>query len=141
MKKLKVADIMNRKVVSIQEDAQAQEAIGMMQKGGFRHLPVVRKDGEVVGILSDRDLRDIAVMFDKQPKDADGYMMLGPIAVSGIMARNPITVSSGDTVVNAVNVMKRGGFHALPVVDDDKLVGIVSTMDMLRLLLKLLTKP
>ncbi len=101
-----------------------------MQAGNFRRLPVVQA-GELVGILSDRDLRRATnsplVLRERWYDD----MLLDNIRVLGAMTRDPISVAADAPLVTAAKLMRRHKIGGLPVMQADKLVGIITETDLL----------
>lgn len=89
-----------------------------MQSGGFHRLPVVA-EGELVGIISDRDLRQ-------------HVPYLGNTKVTAAMTEKLFTVTPGDTLEAAAQLMLDRQIGGLPVVEEEKLVGIITTSDVLR---------
>lgn len=114
--------IMTRHPETIHSDDTLAKAKEMMEVGGFRRLPVV-KDGEIVGMLTERNLRDHS-----------GY--LGSTKVNVAMSAPVVSVGPNSTVQEATRLMLRHKVGGLPVVDRGKLVGIVTTIDMLRAFLE-----
>ncbi len=96
----------------------------MMDIGGFRRLTVV-KDGQVIGIITERDLRA-----------HDGY--LKSTKVDSVMKSPVLTVDSHTTVEEAARMMLTKKIGGMPVVDAGKLVGMVTTSDMLHALLSVI---
>jgi CBS domain-containing membrane protein len=109
-----------------------------MQKGKFRHLPVVAGSGEVVGVLSDRDLRNVLVFFDKKPGKPGDVMAVAPVKVRDVMTKDPITITPETEVAEAAEMLATKAFGCLPVIEQGKLAGIVTEVDLLRLLAKML---
>ncbi len=93
------------------------EAQHRMNAGNFRHLPVT-DNGKLVGMLSDADVRQ-----------HQGH--LKDTKVSGAMTENPITVTPETTMEEAAEIMLERKISGLPVVDRGKLVGIITTADLL----------
>jgi acetoin utilization protein AcuB len=94
-----------------------------MQRGRFRHAPVVASDRRVLGIVSDRDLRE-----------HKGY--LGSTKVSAVLSEPAIAVRPEDQIEDAAQIMIERQIGALPVVDSEqRVIGIVTTTDLLRALL------
>ncbi len=96
----------------------------MMDMGGFRRLTVV-KDGKVLGIITERDLRAHG-----------GYLQ--STKVDSVMKSPVLTVDSHTTVEDAARMMLTKKIGGMPVVDAGKLVGMVTTSDMLRALLSVI---
>lgn len=113
-----VAEIMVKPVVTAAPDTSVRDARQLMAEARIRHLPVL-EGGLLVGIVSDRDLRSA-------PGDA--------VPLAEIMAR-PVFVLSRDTPVRrAARIFRERRFGAMPVLQGRELVGIVSVVDVLRVL-------
>jgi acetoin utilization protein AcuB len=89
-----------------------------MQKGGFRRLPVI-SDGQLVGIITDRDMRAHAGYLDRT-------------AVKAAMSKQPITVTPVTTVEAAAQLLLKQKIGGLPVVENSRVVGIITTSDILQ---------
>jgi acetoin utilization protein AcuB len=132
-----VREFMHAEPVTITPDTPLLEAEWRMQEGGFRHLPIV-DDDRLVGIVSDRDLREAA------PSDATALSrqeltyLLSRLEVRDVMKTPVITARPGEPAETAAIRMRENKVGALPVVQDDRLVGIVTTDDMLGALVTML---
>lgn len=126
---LAVDQVMSTRVVSIQPDATLGEAAGMMLEGGFRHLPVLDEDERLVGVLSERDLREwLGVELREWPRAARNL----DEAVSSAMVSNPTAMHSGVKLLAALEVFADERIGALPVLDEhERLVGVLSYVDVL----------
>ncbi|MBL8032342.1 MAG: CBS domain-containing protein [Leptospiraceae bacterium] len=136
--KLTVGELMLKDVITAKESDNVQQVYVRMLEGRFRHMPVV-KAGRLVGIVSDRDLRNALVIFHdgEGKKEIVGNRQLN---VAKIMTREPLVADSGDSVKTAVRLMVKHKVGCLPVCDDDgRLLGLITETDMLRLLEELLT--
>jgi acetoin utilization protein AcuB len=133
-----VREFMHAEPVTITPDTPLLEAEWRMQEGGFRHLPIVDEDDRLVGIVSDRDLREAA------PSDATALSrqeltyLLSRLEVRDVMKTPVITARPGEPAETAAIRMRENKVGALPVVQDDRLVGIVTTDDMLGALVTML---
>ncbi len=116
-----VASVMTPQPETIQTDATANAALRTMRAHRFRHFPVVQND-HVVGIVSDRDLAEAA----------------STTRVADIMHRDVIVVRPDEPVEVAARMLIANKIGALPVMDGDKLVGVVSQIDLLDTLTRLL---
>jgi CBS domain-containing protein len=129
-----VAEIMSRRVATLNKDETLDVAEDVMGIGRIRHLPVL-DEGRVIGILSQRDL------FQKSLADALGYGSVTPrkllhvIAAREVMSQPAITTSSNTTIRDAGHELLEHRIGCLPVVDDGHLVGIVTATDILRSLI------
>ena len=120
---LTVASLMTRDVVTVSPRTMAVSAEKIMMQGGFRHLPVVSADGELLGILSDRDLLRARTL------NRDGY-----IAVAEVMSNEVVHFARPETRAReATWIMLGEKLGAIPVVDNQRLVGLVTETDFLRL--------
>lgn len=108
------------------------DAAGLMVQGGFRHLPVVDGDGELVGMLSERDLR--ARLGTELERFTDAARELLSDEVGPAMRPDPITIPSTATVRDALEILSDERVGAIPVLDGERLVGIVSYLDLLAFL-------
>jgi acetoin utilization protein AcuB len=109
---------MTQEPITVESEDLASRAAHKMQAGGFRRVPVVR-DGKLVGIISDRDLREHRGHLEQ-------------VKINGIMTENPITVTPATTVEEAAQIMLERQVGGLPVVADGRVVGIVTASDILR---------
>jgi len=127
-----IRDIMSPTVETATPDETVLDARNRFREGGFRHLPIV--DGErLLGVVSDRDvLRAAGPSLGLTPYDEDA----GPDVdrtLREIMSRYTITADLTMSVQEAADTMLRNDVSALPVLDDGRLVGIVTTADVLRM--------
>ena len=105
-----------------------------MTEKGIRHLPIVDPAGKLIGIVTDRDIRD--AMPSTLLKKVDYEITLGKIMnypVADIMTKNPLSIYAYYTIQDSLLVMQQKKVGALPVIDQDgHLKGILSTRDLLR---------
>lgn len=132
-----VRDVMTQNPVTIGPEEPIGAALQLMRTGRFRHLPVVEA-GRLVGIITDRDLRlatnSPLVLREKWYSD----FILESIKVKSCMTSNPITVTPDTPLLDAALIIQEHRFGSLPVVEDGKLVGILTETDLLATLIRLL---
>ncbi|MBC6995741.1 CBS domain-containing protein [Lewinella lacunae] len=97
-------------------------AIDLLVRHGVHHLPVLTPEGRLAGILSQSDFLKLS------------FPGSGLNTVSDIMTAHVAKLEPSDTVRTAANLFTLNKFHALPVLEEDKLVGIVTTLDLIRLI-------
>lgn len=132
-----VRQIMQREVVTLEVSDTLDLAEGIMRLGRIRHLPVV--DGErVVGVVSQRDLFRAAVSSLLQLRGDAEREWLAQVPVRGVMSPNVFTVGPSIPLRVAVDFMVEKRIGCLPVIEDGRLVGLVSESDCLRHLAHLL---
>jgi CBS domain-containing protein len=127
---MKIKEIMVKEVASLDVNDELSLANDIMRLGRIRHLPVV-DSGHLAGIISERDL------FRSSLAEALGYGgkatrdLMKTIRIKDIMVTNVITVSPEDDVKEAVRLMVERKVGCLPVVDKDRLVGLITETDIL----------
>jgi acetoin utilization protein AcuB len=124
---MRVADRMTANPVAISSTDTLATARGLMDRGKFRALPVL-ENGILIGIVTDRDLRKHEGLAGK----AVGY--LEGTKVTDAMTPDPMTVPPESLAVDAARLLVERKIGGLPVMDKGKLVGIVTTSDLLRAL-------
>ena len=130
---LLVKDSMSRQVVALPPQATAGEALALCRERRIRHMPVL-EDRRLVGIVSDRDLRSATPALG-DPARAEA---LGRILISEVMASEVTTALPDDPIEEAANAMREKKIGCLPVVEDDNLVGIISSSDVMEALVYLM---
>ena len=147
---LKVKDIMSKNVITISPGNSVEEAAKILSNNNVSGLPVV-EDGKLVGIVSESDL----IVKDKKLHFPDYINVIGGIIylesykkfkkefkkfiavkVEDLMSEKVITVNPEDTVEDAATIMSDKDVNRLPVVEGDKLVGIITRGDIVRDLAK-----
>jgi acetoin utilization protein AcuB len=129
---LRVQDFMTRSPVTIQPDALVQGAGEMMRTRKLRHLPVTDRGRRLVGIVTDRDLRQ--VIFDPaiQARLGRAADALKALTVRDVMTWGVVTVRPETAIRDAAWLMREQRLGALPVVRAGRLVGILTERDVLR---------
>lgn len=127
-----IKDWMTKDPVTISEETSMIKAIHIMKERHFRRLPVVTL-GRLVGMVTDRDLKEAAPSKATTLDVHELYYLLAELQVKEIMSHNPLSVSQDDTVEHAAQVMLDHTISGLPVVDaDGKVVGIITQSDVFR---------
>ena len=122
--------------VTTTPDEGVFEAFELMKNEGVQRLPVLDNDGNLVGIISEKNITSAAA--DRKVSIVEFALLLSKIKVGDVMTKEVITVSIDDPVELAARKMSDNDISILPVVDNNgKLVGIVSRSDLFRLLLEL----
>lgn len=143
---MNVADVMSRSPMTIDPDAPIATAIAVMQEREVRHLPVVDDRGRLMGMITDRDLRSAAFapaiaehlsIVARRRLRGIGQALEG-LRVKDAMTWDAVTIDPEAPVAQAAAVMFEGRFGSLPVVENGKLVGIVTERDVLKAVAKTL---
>ena len=130
---LKVSDVMQEHPVTAREDESIDAVAQLLSEYNVRHLPIVDQDGNVQGIVSDRDL--LKVVWKVSPGLAlrRAENAWSHRRVSEIMSKTPETVDAETELVDAGLTLLENKFGALPVVEGGRLVGIITESDFVRL--------
>jgi CBS domain-containing protein len=125
---MKVKEIMSDEVVVMQDTEQVAYARNLMLKHGFSRIVVVNHQGSPVGIVTERDitqkLRGKGPAWRRRPIDK--------ISINRIMNRELITISPGEDMKEAVELMLKNDISSLPVVDQEGLAGIITKTDLIK---------
>ncbi len=131
-KKLKVRDLMTESVRALSATDTALAAWDLMDEMHFRHVPVVDEVGDVVGLLSERDLlRNALAGASELPVSAQREYLRG-VRIEEIMTVVPCTVEPETDLSDAGRMMLENKFSCLPVVGGEELVGIITESDFVR---------
>ena len=131
-----ISAIMTKHVITLNTKDNLETAERLFKKHHIRHIPVV-KGKKIIGMLSYTDLLRIsfADAVDETETDVD-TLVYNMFTIDQVMAKNIVTVKSSATIKEVAKILATQEFHALPVVDNGILVGIVTTTDLINYLLK-----
>jgi acetoin utilization protein AcuB len=134
---VKVCDRMTGEVITVRMSDPLRKAWELAEENQLRRFPVV-EDGKLVGIITDRDIRNATessvVVTEKKYHD----FLLDTIKVESIMTPDPVTVTPETPLKEAAGKILELKVGGLPVVEDGKLVGILTETDLLKTLMELL---
>lgn len=135
---MQVREYMTATVMSLKVDGRLLDAALFIRRTGKRHIPVVNDEGKVVGIISDRDVSRLApsMLGGMTPEEYNRVFEATPLTMA--MTKDPICVGPNDAIRDAVLLFYTKKVGALPVVENGKLLGILTVTDMLGLLNELL---
>lgn len=131
-----ISKIMTQDVITLTLNDSLMDAKNLFKKHHIRHIPIVEND-RIIGMLSLTDLLRISFVdaySDDQSIDTTIYNLL---SIGQVMANDPVNVSSNSIIKDVASLLAAKEFHALPVVDNEKLVGIKTTTDLLNYLVDL----
>jgi len=137
MRNLELKEIMSTKVVSISETAPFSEVEEKIREYHIRHLPIVDAKEKLVGLISQRDFFKIATIHKTPEGEVYDKDTLDRFILKDVMATERTPLRPTDKISDAIKVMVDLKYGAIPIVDDEnKLVGIVSEIDILRYVAK-----
>ncbi len=135
---MKVKDLMSKKLFTVKPEDMLDKVFFLFNFEAIRHLPVVDK-GKVVGVLSDRDLKKILGPRKKMVTDkvSGTQFTVHARRVRTIMNRGLTTIGPDEQAADAAAIMAKRKIGCLPVVKKGKLVGMITSTDILRAYVKL----
>lgn len=128
-----VSAIMTKDVTSIGPDMPYAEIKDIFDNNHFHHLPVLNEKKQLMGIISKEDLFKAIYLISLHTKHPDySHLKYGYISASDLMTKYPVFLETDDLIELAVDIFLANKLHALPILDDGQLVGIVTTHDMMQ---------
>jgi len=133
-----IADIMTKRIIALNRTDDLETAEILFKKHKIRHIPVVHEDS-IIGMLSYTDLLRIsfADAFNEDEDEVD-TVVYNMFTIEQVMAKNLVSVSSDASIKEVAKILAKKEFHALPVVDEGRLVGIITTTDLINYMIKYL---
>jgi len=128
-----VKEWMSKKLVTVDEDTSVMKALSVVKEHKIRRLAVVN-NAKLVGIVTDRDLKEASPSKAATLDVHETYYLLSEIKIKDIMAKNPITIGPDESVEKAAALMLENKISGLLVVENENLVGIITQTDIFRVL-------
>lgn len=132
---LPVSDIMTKNVVALNRTDDLERAEMLFNKYRIKHIPVVCTD-VVIGMLSFTDLQKISLAEATADDHDVNAVVYNSYTIEQAMTKNVTTITADKTVKEAATILANSPFHALPVVEEGMLIGIVTTRDLLKFYVK-----
>jgi acetoin utilization protein AcuB len=131
-----VSDIMIKNIIGLTISDDLERAEMLFKKHKIKHIPVV-SSGVIIGMVSYTDLvkNSQAAIVNGDGKNENALIYNGN-TVEQIMSKDVLTITSDTTIKEATKILAKREFHALPIVDNGELVGIITTRDLLKYFLK-----
>ena len=128
-----VSTIMATNLVTlcISDDLVTAEKLFIQNK--IKHIPVV-KDKEIIGMLSYTDIQRVSYSDISEDQRSIDSFVYNTFTIEQVMAKNIIAIPPYTSIKDAAELLTKKGFHALPVIEDSELVGIVTTRDLVKYL-------
>jgi CBS domain-containing membrane protein len=130
-----VSTIMSTHLIKLNITDELTKAELLFKKNKIRHIPVV-SGNTIVGMLSYTDLLRISFADAVEEDEVVDVMVYNMFTIDQVMTKNLTTVSPNTSIKEVAEILSTKEFHALPVVEDKLLVGIVTTTDIIKYLLK-----
>ncbi|MGB0593084.1 MAG: CBS domain-containing protein [Flavobacteriales bacterium] len=131
-KRTPISKIMSNDIITVNKTQSIREVSEIIEDKYIHHVPVVSGD-KVIGMLSKVDLQKISFV---NSYDNDGLTtaMYDNLNIEQVMTKNVKVVQKSDTIYEVATILSKNEFHSLPVVEEEKLVGIVTTTDLIKYL-------
>lgn len=123
-----IREVMTSRLVTVGPTASIHQINEIFDQNEFHHLPVVEGTDKLLGIISKQDFYKVASILSLQSGTKDNYEQL---CAQDLMTEHPLTLEPEDTIGLAADIFLANQFHAIPVVEDERLVGLVTTHDLL----------
>jgi acetoin utilization protein AcuB len=133
-----VGERMTRHPLTVADDTSIDDALHMMRERKVRRLPVVDTAGQMVGIVSDKDLLHASPSPATSLSVYELHYLLSKLNVRSVMSSPVITVAPDTPLEEAARIMADNKIGGLPVLEDGRLVGIITETDVFKVLLELL---
>jgi len=131
---MNIESIATKNVITVRTSDSLLTASKLLREKGIRHLPVVDAAGRLAGMLTDRDIKRASASEATSLEIHELLYLLDKLDVSKVMTKKPVSVTPQTPVSEAAALMVRHKIGCLPVVDGGRLAGIVTEIDMLRVL-------
>ncbi|WP_100614220.1 CBS domain-containing protein [Confluentibacter citreus] len=137
IRKVPVSTIMTHSVICLKKEDNLEDAKYLFKIHHIRHIPIVY-DRSIIGMLSKTDLQRIGLWDDDEFDNNDSIhtVVRSKTTIEEVMTKKLTCVSSSTSVKKVAEILAKEEFHALPIVDNNILIGIVTTTDLINFLLK-----
>ena len=132
-----VGERMSRPVISVSPDASINDVLAMFKKERIRRAPVI-KDGKLVGIVSERDLLNASPSSVTTLSVWELNYLISKVKIKNVMSRKVITVNRDTPIEEAARLMADKKIGGLPVVDGERVVGMITETDLFKVFLELM---
>lgn len=129
MKTRPISEIMTKQVHYIDINDSVINARNLLDKYEVNHLPVM-ENGNLVGMLSSNDLKQVQYLCDYIGERLEESTIFKSLSIEELMTENVKAISTDGTIAEAAEIFSNASFQSLPVLENDELVGIVTTKDL-----------
>ncbi len=137
IRKVPVSAIMTQSVICLKKEDNLEDAEYLFKIHHIRHIPIVNSKS-IIGMLSKTDLQRIGLWNDSEDEidSSMNALVRSNKTIEEVMTKKLTCVSSSTSVKKVAEIFAKEEFHALPIVDNNILIGIVTTTDLINFLLK-----
>lgn len=130
-----ISHIMTKNVATVQVSDDLHDVINLVKKNHIRHVPVL-EGHDVVGIISSTDINRLTFSSLFENQEGADEAILEMLSISQVMTQKPRTVEASLSIRDVAEILASEEYHALPVVENGQLAGIVTTTDVIKYLLE-----
>jgi CBS domain-containing protein len=131
-KRTPISKIMTEDIITVNKTQSIKEVSDIIKDKNIRHVPVVSGE-KIIGMLSKVDLQKISFVNTVDGDDLTTALYDG-LNIKQVMTKDVKVAQKSDTIYEVASILSKNEFHSLPVVEQDKLVGIVTTTDLIKYL-------
>ena len=131
---MRVSDLMTTDVLAMMPDETVEDLDRLMRDRNVRHVPIVDRDGDLLGVVSHRDLLRHALIEQQDVPDDVAKAVLERVRVRDVMIPEPITIEAEADLRAAAQLLWDHKVGCLPVVEGRRLIGILTESDFVRLM-------
>ena len=123
---------MTTNLVTVSPETYVSKVMQLFEKYSFHHLPVVKNANELVGIISKEDMQKVANLIAMSELGMDADRTTSKILTAkDIMTQYPLSLDPDDSIGLAADIILGNRFHAIPVIEDGMLIGLVTSHDLI----------
>jgi acetoin utilization protein AcuB len=135
-KTIRVREVMTTTLVTVSPEDSLQHALDLLDKYHVHELPVVTPQGHLIGIVTDGDLKLMTPVYPIVPDQQEIRQVLRDLKVAAAMTVEPVVIGPDATLLDATKQLFERSLGALLVAEEEKLLGILSTSDVLRIVIE-----
>lgn len=129
---VRIAAIMTKNVIVAKPQNSLFQIMEFFHLYKIQHIPVCENENELVGIVSVNDVLNFIYKMMKDGKAVNENVLNLSFTANDVMTKNPVSISSNHTIEDALDILSEGKFQSVPVVDEGRIVGIVTTKDLVK---------
>jgi acetoin utilization protein AcuB len=134
-----VRERMTTDVITISPDADVETAYDLMKRHNIRRLPVVDANGALIGIVTDRDVRQVLIPWKSSKEEREFYYFASEVTIGEIMTSDVVTIRPDTDISEVARLIHTHKIGGLPVVEDaNKVVGMITAMDILAMFIEIM---
>jgi CBS domain-containing protein len=131
-----IEEIMSKNVLVSKKDTPLTEIISAFLKSKIHHMPIVNSKGGLRAIISANDVLEAIHEMDQFAINYNGYSLENRIETKDEMTSDVISITKDQSIIEAIELMVKNNIHALPIEEDEELVGIITSNDILKAIYK-----